>query len=192
MENTQGSGMKVNWVVADSAVALPGTDPGVFKNIASIWGSWKTWRNFNTDNVVCNDGGKARELLKRNMQTLCNMYIPSALYVELDRPKVQMFGGEFKFEIDNHDELIAMQLVAGQSDIVLLLGFDWTEKPTSTDKLIAHRANNYRKFVRDTIQTNPAVQWVLVDHPGEIMPELSNLENLSQDSLENVIELLTP
>lgn len=192
METPQGSGMKVNWVVADSTVIDPGVDVNILKNIASIWGSWRTWRSCATDNVVCNDAGKARELLKRNMQTMCNMYIPNALYVELDRPKVQLFGGEFRFEIDNHDELIAMQLVSGQSDIVLLLGFDWTEKPTSTDKLIAHKANNYRRFVKDTIQSYPAVQWVLVDHPGDIMPELAKLENLSQDTLENVIELLAP
>lgn len=192
MESSQGSRMRVNWVVADSTVIAPNVDINVIKDIASIWGSWRTWRGCSTDNVVCNDAGKARELLKRNMNEMCNMYIPESMYAELDRPKsVQLFGGQFTFEVHNQDELIAMQLVSSQSDIVLLLGFDWTEKPNSTDKLLAHRAHNYRRFVADAIQNNPDVQWVLVDHEGETMPELNNFDNLTQDTLENVVELLS-
>lgn len=120
--------MRINWVVADSTVIAPDVDINTLKDIASIWGSWRTWRGCGTDNVICNDAGKARELLKRNMNEMCNMYVPETMYVELDRPKaVRLFGGKFTFEVDNQDELIAMQLVASQSDIVLLLGFDWTK-----------------------------------------------------------------
>ena len=192
MESSQGCRMRINWVVADSTVVAPDVDINVIKDIASIWGSWRTWRGCSTDNVVCNDAGKARELLKRNMNEMCNMYIPESMYAELDRPKsVRLFGGQFTFEIDNQDELIAMQLVSSQSDIVLLLGFDWTETPISTDKLLAHRAHNYRRFVADAVRNNPDVQWVLVDHEGDIMPELANFDNLTQDTLENVIELLS-
>jgi len=184
--------MRINWVVADSTVVAPDVDINVIKDIASIWGSWRTWRGCSTDNVVCNDAGKARELLKRNMNEMCNMYIPESMYAELDRPKsVRLFGGQFTFEVHNQDELIAMQLVSSQSDIVLLLGFDWTAKPISTDKLLAHQAHNYRRFVADAVQNNPDVQWVLVDHEGDIMPELANFDNLTQDTLENVIELLS-
>jgi len=184
--------MRINWVVADSTVIPPDVDVNKLKNIASIWGSWRTWRSCGTDNVVCNDVGKARELFKRNMTELCNMYIPESLYAELDRPKgVRLYGGQFTFAIDNQDELIAMQLVMSQSDIVLLLGFDWTEKPVSSDKLLAHRATNYRRFVADCIKNNPEVQWVLVDHEGDVMPELTKFDNLTQDTLENVIELLS-
>jgi hypothetical protein len=184
--------MRVNWVAADATVIAPDVDVTAIKDIASIWGSWRTWRGCSTDNVICNDVGKARELLKRNMNEMCNMYIPDSMYVELDRPKaVRLFGGKFTFEVDNQDELIAIQLVSTQSDIVLLLGFDWTEKPKSTDRLTEHKATNYRRFVIDAIQNNPDVQWVLVDHEGELMPELANFENLTQDTLENVIELLS-
>ena len=192
MENSQGGRMRVNWVVADSTIIPPDIDVNSIKDIASIWGSWKTWRGCSTDNVICNDAGKARELLKRNMNELCNMYIPRSMYVELDRPKaVRMYEGQFTFEIDNQDELIAIQLVMGQSDIVLLMGFDWTEKDISTDKLAVHRATNYRRFVIDAIKNSPDVQWVLVDHEGDVMPELAVFENLTQDTLENVIDLLS-
>jgi len=184
--------MRVNWVAADATIIPPDIDVSALKDIASIWGSWRTWRGCGTDNVVCNDIGKARELLKRKMNELCNMYIPDSIYVELDRPKaVRMYGGQFTFEIDNQDELIAIQLVSTQSDIVLLLGFDWTDKPVSTDRLAAHKATNYRRFVIDAIRNNPDIQWVLVDHDGDLMPELASFENLSQDTLENVMLLLS-
>jgi hypothetical protein len=78
------------------------------------------------------------------------------------------------------------------SDIVLLVGFDWTEKPVSQDRLAAHRAANYRRFVQDAIAATPDVQWVLIDHAGPIGSDLAHLGNLTQDSLESVIELLRP
>jgi hypothetical protein len=143
---------------------------------------------------VCDDAGKARELLKRKMNEMCNMYVPSSIYAELDRPRgVRLYEGSFTFEIDNKDELISIHLVSGQSDdVVLLLGFNWTERPKSADRLTAHRATNYQRFIRDAISSNPAVQWVLVDHEGDVHPELAEFENLTKDTLENVIELLKP
>ena len=127
------------------------------------------------------------------MNEMCNMYVPSSIYAELDRPKgVRLYEGSFTFEIDNKDELISIHLVSGQSDVVLLVGFDWTEQPKSADRLTAHRATNYQRFVRDAISSNPAVQWVLVDHEGEVHSELAVFENLTKDTLDNVIELLKP
>ena len=185
--------MRINWVVADSTVLPPDVDVTVLKDIAAIWGSWRTWRGCGTDNVVCNDASKARELLKRKMNEMCNMHVPSSIYAELDRPKnVRLYEGSFTFEIDNKDELISIHLVSGQSDVVLLVGFDWAERPKSADRLTAHRASNYQRFIKDAISNNPAVQWVLVDHAGEVCPELSDFENLTKDTLENVIELLKP
>jgi hypothetical protein len=171
----------------------PDVDVNVLKDIAAIWGGWRTWRGCGTDNVVCDDAGKARELLKRKMNEMCNMYVPSSIYVELDRPKgVRLYEGQFTFEIDNKDELISIQLVSEQSDVVLLVGFDWAERPKSTDRLTAHRATNYERFVKDAIGSNPTVQWVLVDHAGEVWSELAEFENLTIDTLDNVIELLKP
>ena len=184
--------MRTNWVVADSTVIPPDVDISALKDIAAIWGSWRTWRGCSTDNVICNEAGHAHDLLKRRMNEMCNMYVPASIYAELDRPRsVKMYQGQFTFEIDNKEELIAMQLVAGQSDIVLLMGFDWTEKPISTDRLVAHRALNYQRFVKDVISNNPSVQWVLVEHPGAVHPDLEQFENLTCSSLEEVIDLLS-
>lgn len=184
--------MKTNWVVADAVVIPPDVEISVLKDIAAIWGSWRTWRGCSTDNVICNEAGQARDLLKRRMNEMCNMHVPAAIYAELDRPRsVKIYQGQFTFEIDCKEELIAMQLAAAQSDIVLLLGFDWTEKPISTDRLTAHRALNYQRFVKDVISSNPLVQWILVDHPGMVLKELTQFENLTYSSLEEVIELLS-
>jgi hypothetical protein len=184
--------MKINWVVADSAVIPPDVDISVLKDIAAIWGSWRTWRGCGTDNVICNEAGQARDLLKRRMNKMCNMYVPAAIYAELDRPQaVKIYQGQFTFEIDHKEELIAMQLAADHSDMVLLLGFDWTQKPISTDRLAAHRSLNYQRFVKDAISSNPSTQWVLIDHPGEVFNDLAQFENLTYSSMEEVVELLT-
>ena len=75
-----------------------------------------------------------------------------------------------------------MQLAAGFSDIVLLLGFDWTNN--SDQSLI-----DYRGMVAATIANNPETQWVVVDQSGPLTPELTKLENLTTDTLPNVLKL---
>lgn len=183
--------MRVSWVVADGTVLGPEVDIERFKNIGPVWGSWRTWRNCGTDNAICNDVGQARDLLRRKFNDHCNFYVPKESFVDLDRPPgVKLFDGKFTFEIDNPDEIIALHLAASQSDIILLLGFDWTEKTKIEDRLLEHRANNYRLGVEQVISDNSKTQWVLIDHPEEIRKDLTKFENLTQDSLENVLAML--
>jgi hypothetical protein len=80
-----------------------------------------------------------------------------------------------------------MKLITSSSDIVLLLGFDLTEKQPNPDTLLEHRARNYRGLVRQAIADNNQVQWLLVDHPESVMKEFANLENLSTDTMANVL-----
>lgn len=184
--------MNISWVMSDNAVLDYGTDIEKLKHIGSVWGGWRTWRNCSTDNVICNDVAKALELVQRDFHKTCNFYLPKNAYVTLDRPAgVQLFDGEFKFEVDHQDELITLHLVSGRSDIILLMGFDWRKKEPSTDRLVEHRAQNYRNTVKQAITDHPATQWVLVDHPaGDLMPEIAKLENLTQDTLGNVLDML--
>jgi hypothetical protein len=185
--------MKVNWVLADDAVLDPAIQLDQLKDIGSLWGSWRGWRAYQTDNVICNELRKASELLQRQFNQLCNLYISNENYVLLDSPdRVRLYEGKFVHDLDHQDEIIALHLAASQSDIVLLLGFDWQQQPKHTDRLQEHRNINYRQLVKHVIMDNPDVQWVLVDHAPELTPELANLENLTQDTLENVIELLKP
>lgn len=183
--------MKVNWVLADSLVLDPMADLDAMKNCGSLWGSWRTWRSCQTDNVICHNMAKADELIKRSFNTVSNFYIPESVYVSLNRPEsVNLYKGDFVHDVDQQEEIVAMHLALAGSDIILLLGFDLTEPVKNPDRLAEHRAHNYRQLVRQVIAANEQIQWVLVDHPGPIMKEMSSLENLSQDSLGNVLRLL--
>jgi len=180
--------MNINWVLADSIVLDPTIDIIKLKNIGSLWGSWRTWRSCQTDNVICNDSVKSEELIKREFQKICNFYIPNAVYQQLNRPEgVRLYEGAFTHDVDHQEDIIAMHLAAGSNDIVLLLGFDLAQKTPSPDKLVEHRTRNYQGLIRQAIADNNHVQWVLVDHPEPVMKELADLENLSTDTMENVL-----
>lgn len=180
--------MNINWVLADSTAFGPEIDIDQLKQIGSFWGGWRTWRGCETDNVICNDHDKASDLLKRKFQTECNFYIPSSTYQSLNRPpQVRLYEGAFVHDVDHRDEIVAMHLAAATSDIVLLLGFNFSEPVINSDKLLEVRARNYRGLIKQAIVDNSHVQWVLVDHPNPIMKELSKLENLSTDTMETVL-----
>lgn len=182
--------MNISWIFADTIVLDPLVDVQRIKEIGSTWGSWKTWRGCSTDNVICHDLAKSQELIKRNFQNNCNFYIPNANWVVLDRPeKVYLYEGSFTDEFQP-EEIVAMHLAASTSDIVLLLGFDLTEKSKNPNRLLEHRAHVYRTLVKHCIESNPEVQWVLVDHDGDIMKMLANEPNLVKDTMATALSLL--
>ena len=184
--------MNINWVVATTTELDPSIDLDRIKSIGSIWGSWRTWRGCQTDNVICHNAVRAKELIDKDFNKVCNFYIAKTVYVALGEPDhVHAYGGDFNHDVAEQDDLVAMHLAASASDIVLLLGFDWQAKPMPTDaqqKLLQH---NYVNLVREAVIGNGKTQWVLVDHDGPIMPKLAGLENLTKDSLENIFGMLT-
>ena len=183
--------MNINWVFADSTVLDPMADITTMKEIGPMWGSWRTWRGCQSDNVICHNLQKSQDLIKRDFQNICNFFIPNEQFVLLGRPEnVKLYEGKFVEESDQSDEIVAMHLVAGISDIVLLVGFNWTEQIKTGDKLVDHQRHVYRTLVKLAIENNPNVQWVLVDHPDPVMKILENLENLSVDTMDNVLSLL--
>lgn len=183
--------MKINWILSDHFVPDPTLDLESLKNIGSFWGGWRTWRSCQTDNVICNDFSKGSELVRRDFHKTCNLYIPESQYLALDRPVgVKLYQGKFEQEIDHADEIVTMHLAASQSDIILLLGFDWQPKDKSPDPLVNHRVHVYRNLTKQIIKDSPGVQWVLLDHPVELWKELEGLENLTLDTLENVFKTL--
>jgi hypothetical protein len=176
--------------IADSLMIDPLADLEKMKEIGPMWGSWKTWRSCQTDNVICHDFEKTQDLLKRSFEKKCNLYIPNKSWVALDRPEnVHLYEGSFTDEFQP-EEIVAMHLAASTSDLVLLLGFDLTEKNKNPDKLLEHRAHVYRTLVKHCIENNPEVQWVLVDHSGDIMKMLAKQPNLVKDSMETALSLL--
>ena len=174
--------MNISWVLADAAVLDPTQELEPLKQAGAFWGSWRTWRAWQTDNVICHDQARADELLKRAFQAACNFYIPNSVYVAMGQPKgVQVYEGDFVHEVVRREEIVAMHLAASTSDIVLLVGFDFTEQ---------HQEHHYRGLTTQAIRDNVNVQWVLVDHPGQPYPNLANLPNLTQDTMSGVLKLL--
>lgn len=177
--------MNINWVLADDAFIDTNIDIKKLKSIGSIWGSWRTWRGYSTDNVICHNPRKARELLDQQFDTQCNFYIPNANATLLGNPKgVRLYEGSFlDHVVDHEDELVAVNLAGSLADIILLLGFEFD----SSDDV---RAKTHRGLLAHAIKSRPDVQWVLVDTKSELPSELTNLDNLTQDNLVNVLKLL--
>jgi hypothetical protein len=183
--------MRVSWIIADDAVLAPGVDSDQLKAVGSLWGGWRNQRAYQIDNVVCNDLRRTMTLVQHGIHQRCNLYVSRPNHLTLGSPEgMQVYEGEFMHELDRQDEIVTLHLAAGQSDIILLLGFDWQPYVANTDALLELRAHNYRQLVRHVVQDNPDTQWVLVDHPPKLMPELANLDNLTVDNLNNVFELL--
>jgi hypothetical protein len=182
--------MNISWVLADSATADPAVDITGLKSLGAFWGSWRTWRAFQTDNVICHDQKKADDLIKRNFQNNCNFYIPDSVYTSLDRPDgVQLYAGEFVHDVDRQEEIVAMHLAATTNDIVLLFGFDLNELEPNSDRLLSHKAHHHRNHIRQAIKDFDQVQWVIVDHTGDLDTNLANLPNVVTDSLQAVLAL---
>ena len=180
--------MRVCWVISEEFASTHVT-PEQLKDIAPSWGSWKTWRAWNTDNVLCDNVNKAQELIQRAFHSVCNFYTANKNYAQLNRPpKVNLYEGDFPGALDRPEEIIAMHLVAEQNDLVLLLGFDLTDK-TSDDKFENHKQLNYFNAFRATLNTYPNTQWVLIDHPDAVTKKIT-LPNLTKDSFDSVVALL--
>ena len=180
--------MRISWIVAD-AFNDPTVEPNTLKNIGSIWGSWRSWRAWNTDNVICYDSDKAKDLVKKAFQAVCNLYIREEVFAELEQPVgVNLFGGEFPAEFYGIEEIIAMHLIAGQNDLVLLLGYDLSESEL-VDTFELHKRKNYLAAFGAAVKMYSTTQWVVLDHP-ELPDSLKDLENITCDSYENVLKLL--
>ena len=182
--------MNISWVLSDSVELDPSVDLSSLKNIGAFWGSWRTWRSYSTDNVICHDQAKAVELLKRNFQNYCNFYIPNSVYQSIDCPSgVKLYEGNFVHDVINQEEIVATHLAATTSDIVLLVGFDLAELIPEPDRLKTHQAHHHRNLLRQAIKDYEHVQWVVVDHSEPLDPNLVNLPNITVDTLQAVLAL---
>lgn len=183
--------MRVNWVFSAKYNPGPEIDLAAAKNVGPSWGSWRSWRACGTDNVICHDRSQAESMLNRSFQNLCNFYIPKSLFQDLGRPTgVRLYDGEFLDEVHDIEDIIALHFVASASDLVLLAGFDLGKQEPTSDRLEQHRIQNRLGLIRQLFVSHPTVQWVLVDHPKELDQAYSNLDNLTCDKIESVLQLL--
>lgn len=187
----KGSAVKISWVVAADFRLDPAVHIEQIKSVGPVWGSWHTWRDCNTDNVICHQQQKSRELLDRAFQAVCNFYVPRSLYEPLGRPVgVRFYDGNFDQEVDHIEDIVAMHLAAANSEIVLLMGFDFVLPETVTDRFQGHKMTNRHGLMRGAITGRPLVQWVAVDCPN-LHKSYQTVPNLTCDTLPNVLQLLT-
>jgi hypothetical protein len=182
--------MNISWVLADSVILDPTQDVDSLKNIGAFWGSWRTWRACQTDNVICHNQSKAAELIKRNFQKHCNFYIPNSVSSSIGLPEgVRLYEGDFVHDVVRQEEIVAIHLAASTSDIVLLLGFDLTKFLPNLDRLLANQAQHHRNHIHQAIKDYNQVQWIVVDPTDKLDPNLAKLDNISTDTLQAVLAL---
>lgn len=178
--------MNIAWLFAENTVLPPTTPVQAIKDLAPIWGSWRTQRSYQSDNVVCWDPDQAEKLVRQGYAKICNLYIPESIYKQLENPAgVRVFGGGFDFAVDSVDDIIATHLVASVADVILMVGFDLEAKTKSS----ASR-NNYIGILAQAISTS-GKQWVIIDHHTDLAEPIQKLPNITRDLLPNVLQLLS-
>jgi hypothetical protein len=183
--------MRINWIFSAVYNPPPEIDLERIKSIGPTWSSWRSWRSCQSDNVICHDMTQCKILLNRAFQAVCNFYLPRAYYQDLGRPLgVKLYDGDYKAELDNLEDIVAMHLVADSSDIVLMCGFDLAKPEITDDRYDKHKMVNRHGLLYQTIQSNPKVQWVLVDHDRKLDKAYENLDNLTCDTMDNALQLL--
>ena len=182
--------MNISWVIADSAELDPTQNIDALKKLGPIWGSWRTWRAYQTDNVICHNQSKAEELVKRKFHERCNFYISDSVNVSLGRPAgVRLYAGDFVHDVTRQEEIVALHLAATTSDIVLLLGWDLAKLKPNSDRLESNQAQHHRNLLHQAVKDYSQTQWVAVDHLNPLAPSLQILENLVLDTMDNVLAL---
>lgn len=183
--------MLVSWVFASTYSLDPTISVEQIKSVGPSWGSWRTWRSCSTDNVICDEINKCRELTDRAFHAVCNFYVPKKHYGELERPLgVKLYDGSFDQTVENIEDIVAMHLASASSDIILLVGFDFAPRADITDRYEKHMYQNRHGLINSVIRQNDQKQWVLIDHPDQIAKTYQTLPNLTCDTMENALKLL--
>lgn len=186
-----GDNMNISWAFANSYQLDPTVTVDTIKNIGPAWGGWQTWRSCGTDNVISTDRKKNKDLISSGFQQNCNFYIPKDQYASLGRPQgVNIFNGDFLDTPPDPEDIIAMHLAGSTSELVLLVGYDFSPI-IEEDVMERHNRTNYMGLARSAIANNSETQWVLIDSPTETTEAFSKLENFTSDTLGNVLNMLT-
>lgn len=183
--------MRINWVIAADCAEDVAVTAESMKAVGPIWGSHRTWRAHGTDNVVCHDLARARQLADRAFQAVCNFYVPKKFFVDLGRPLgIKLYEGDFDHQVNDIEDIVALHLAARNSDVVLLLGFDFSLPKSLSDRLQSHMIQHRHGLLRGAIASNPEVQWVVLDPARPLDSSYLSLANLTCDTSENALKLL--
>jgi hypothetical protein len=188
---TQGIGMKIGWALSEN-IGKNVIDITTLQEGAPTWGSCSVYGNYNVDNIICNDIKHAERMVNQNIQSSANLYIPQDNFSVLGNPpNIKTFQGSFNDgNINFKDDIVTMNIVASTYDIILLLGFKFTKPKPKDDKLTQHKQLAYLHNIKTIVESNEDKQFVLVNYKGKLSKEFDDIENLSRDSLANVLELV--
>lgn len=176
--------MKISWVFANNFKFDEADHIEAAKTVGSTWGSWRTWMECSTDNVICHDAAKAQELIKKAFHAVCNLYVPESVYHDLGSPVgVRIFQGDFGRTNTNLDDIVAMHLAAKDSDVVILAGFDLDPVDGSDRK---RELLDYHGLIYGAVTAFPQTQWVALN--SHCNAAYSNLANFTTDRLKNVLQ----
>lgn len=163
--------MKIACVISRT---IEKVDADKLRDIGPLYGSWTTWKEHRTDNVVCTDLTKAYELMAKAFHAVCNFHIPQKFREEAGTlPRVNHF--DYNVDAVNSDDLSATYVACTQdSAVVLLVGFDFAKKD-------ANLVDLFKKFNK--------VQFVGVSETVEkVSKSYAKIENVTFDTLENVLK----
>jgi len=162
------------------------------KQQATVWGSWKTHRQCETDNCVVEDFKDATTLLKRKFNHETNLWTHKENFVPLDRPDaLSLHQIGIEDDLNDRDDLVAMALCGARYDIVIALGFNLSFNTQLTDKLEIHEHKRYLSAISNIIKGFPNTQFVFIDLPENHADTFNSLENFSYDNIENTLELVS-
>jgi hypothetical protein len=177
--------MNIAWLFAENTILPPTTPVQAIKDLAPIWGSWRTQRSYQTDNAICWDPAQAEKLVRQGYAKICNLYISEKVYVQMDCPAgVQAFGGDINLAVDSVEDIIATWIVGSKADVILMVGFDLEAKPNPTKS-----RNDYIGILAHAME-NSGKQWVVIDHHTDLAEPIQKLSNITRDLLPNVLQLL--
>jgi hypothetical protein len=164
----------------------------VLTSVGPIWGPLSKWREYQSDNTVCYDLREAKQMINRAFHAVTHFYVPKDQYIDLGRPVgVRLFEGEFKDNaVANKEDIILMNLVSSSNDIVLMLGFNLSPVSKNLDAIEQRFEKAYRHNIKTIIKDNPNTQFVLVNYEDELAENFEDLDNLTIDTVDSVVDLL--
>lgn len=185
--------MNVNWVISASvATRHDWRDyPQKMKSIGPIWGSWRTWMDFGTDNAVCHDAVRSSELINRAFHAVTNLYVYRRHAQDLGNIRsLHLYDGDYDHSCLDIEDIVSLHLAAMRSDMILMLGFDFGRIESNPDPDLQQQMVNQKGLMRG-LMANSDAQWVAIDHDVTPDPAFANLANFTRDTMENVLRLLS-
>ena len=162
------------------------------KAVCAIWGSWQSWRTCATDNIIVEDFADARRLLDRELHTRTNMWTHEENFDLLGRPDtLSLHNITIDKSLRDKNDLVALALSAARHEIVMCAGFDLTFDDAETDRLERHEQKRFLSAVANIAKGFDQTQFVFIDLPGEPAENFEGLSNVTRDSMDNVLALVS-